>query len=198
MTGKIHEFLAALRITSRMTKRASFIAALSILAAVTACTYFGPFVRWQEEVKLSDGRIIVVEQKKRADGGMAREAWLTIPLPEVSPQPIVWYEHLSPLIVNLDNGKLYVVGYTPTEVEFDLFGHPNPFYIAFVWERGNWTRIPFGKIPKQIYDTNMLIEGFPPTGTKYLDLATKNGPALNGNGINLPQLKRLDPRATYE
>lgn len=80
----------------------------------------GPeYKTWQEEVKLNDGRVIVVTQKKRCTdafkgqnyvGCIDRESWLTINLPEFSVQPIIWHENLNPRVLNIHNGKLYVVG----------------------------------------------------------------------------------------
>src|SRR5271156_2486460 len=82
------------------------------LLSLTACG--GPdSITWQEEVKLNDGRVIVVTQKKRCEGAytggnyascITREAWLTIALPEFSSQPMVWHESLDPMVVNIDGG----------------------------------------------------------------------------------------------
>jgi hypothetical protein len=167
---------------------------LGCLMNLAACSQDSPYVTWKEEVKLNDGRVIVVEQKKRPDGGIAREAWLTINLPEFSTQPIVWHENLSPLIVNIDGGKLYVVGYPPTIIEENKYGKPSPDYVAFVWDHGAWNRIPFDDIPQQIYTTNMLIDGFPPKGITILTLKKKNGPEMNGDATQPPGLLRLSPR----
>ena len=78
----------------------------------------GPgYVEWQEEVKLNDGRVIVVTQKKKCSEGytgqnwatcIAREAWVTINLPEFSDKPIVWHEHLKANVVNVHN-KNYIL-----------------------------------------------------------------------------------------
>src|ERR1017187_6175079 len=84
------------------------------LMNLAACS---PYVTWKEEVKLNDGRVIVVEQKKLVEDEMAREAWLTINLPEFSAEQIVWHEHLSPIVLNIDEGMLYVVGQPPTARE---------------------------------------------------------------------------------
>jgi hypothetical protein len=161
------------------------------LMNLAACS---PYVSWKEEVKLNDGRVIVVEQKKLNQGGIAREAWLTINLPEFSAQPIIWNENLDPLVVNIDDGKLYVVGHPPTPVETRHYGCPQPPYVGFVWENGTWIRIPFEKIPEQIYTANMLSDSFPPKETSLLTLEKKDSPEL-GRRPTLPALlKRLDPK----
>lgn len=160
------------------------------MVTLTACEKPVQYVTWKEEVKLNDGRTIVVSQKKFCDGGphtggkfaycLDREAWLTIDLPEFNAQPIVWHEHLHPMIVNIDNGKLYVVGTGATQVEFRLYGDPQSPYIGFVWEGGQWKKLSFNEIPESIYDTNMLIEGIPPKDTLLLTLKEKNSEKMNG------------------
>lgn len=157
------------------------------------------FVTWKEVVRLNDDRTIVVSQKKFCDGGphtggkhaycVDREAWLTIDLPEFSSTPMVWHEHLSPMIVNIDHGKLYVVGTPATQREYRLYGEPEPLYVGFVWESGQWKKIQFKEIPVSIYDANMLIDSIPPKDTVLLSLEEKNSSVLNG---------RSELRATRE
>ncbi|TAK90517.1 MAG: hypothetical protein EPO06_07810 [Burkholderiaceae bacterium] len=157
---------------------------------------------WQEEVKLNDGRVIVVTQKKRCQGAytggnyarcIAREAWLMINLPEFGAQPIVWHENLTPRILNVHNGHLYVVGWPPTGYEFDLYGKPRPPYIGFVFVDKQWKRIAFEEIPVAIYDVNMLIESIPPEDMKFLTLQKKESKEMNGDSAYQKDQKRIDP-----
>jgi hypothetical protein len=180
-----------------LKKIVQLIAIACCFMSFGACSFFG-FVTWREEVKLNDGRIIVVEQKKHADHGIGRETWLTINLPEFSPQPIVWHENLSPLVINIDGGKLYVVGLPSTPVEFKQYGSPRPAYVGFVWETGTWHRIPFEKIPSLIYTTNMLLEDFPPKGTILLTVKKKNSYEINGKAARLDYLRRLNSKFTFD
>ena len=113
-----------------------------------------------------------------------------IDLPEFSSQPIIWHENLIPLIVNIDVGRLYVVGTPANGRAIEQYGNQAPPDIGYVWENGKWVRIPFSKIPEKIYTINMLKEGLPPRGTSFLSLKEKNGPELNGDPRGL---SRLDP-----
>jgi len=174
-----------------MTRK--FILLVTILGCLMNLAACSPYVTWKEEVKLNDGRVIVVEQKKRAEGDIAREAWLTIDLPEFSAQPIIWHQNLEPFVVNIDDGRLYVVGFPPTGLEIEQYGNQAPPFIGFVWENGKWNRIPFNKIPEAIYDTNMLLEGLPPKGTTFLTLKKKSSPEMNGD-VRLQYLWRLNPK----
>ncbi len=159
-------------------------------------------VTWQEEVKLSDGRVIEVTQKRRYEGvytgqdvgSVVREAWLTFRLPEFGDQNITWHENLKPWVLNLHNGKVYVVGFPPTGLEFDQYGKQRPPYIGFRYENGKWLRISFTEIPEAIYDTNLWIENVPPNKSGRVSLLDK------ADEIRKPTLdrsrKRIDP--TYK
>ncbi len=176
------------------------LARLVLLAGLLpACAHT---VTWREEVKLNDGRVIVVTQKKRCASAytgsevapcIAREAWLTIPLREFSHEDIVWHERLKPRVLNIHDGRLYVVGFPPTCLEFRVYGKPRPIYVGFVFEQGQWRRIPFAEIPAAIYDTNMLIEGIPPPGISYLSIEKKESREINGDPTYPKSAKRIDP-----
>lgn len=163
--------------------------------------FFTPFaaiaglVSWQEEVKLIDGRVIVVEQKRRCPDATCRtapEAWLKINLPEFSDQPILWHEKLNPLILNTQKGVLYVVATPPSCRESLLYGDPVPFYIPFKYEHGQWSLIRVEDIPVEIYDVNMLIPSVPQDGTQLLSVDQKLSPALNGRPGYQKQMKHID------
>ena len=173
---------------------------------ITGCTSVlakpDKFREWQEDVKLNDGRVIVVTQKKRCEGAytggnyancIAREAWLTINLPEFSDKPMVWHENLDAKVVNLFGKALYVVGQFPTQREFKQYGEPQPPYIGFIWQIDHWQKISFEEIPQEIYEANMLIESIPPQDIKFLSLEKKNSKKINGKPTYPKYLKRIDP-----
>lgn len=172
-----------------------------MLGGMTVLTSCADTITWQEEVKLNDGRAIVVTQKRRCESAytgqnfakcISREAWLTIKLPEFGDKEIVWNEKLIPTILNLNNGKLFVIGRPPTGKEFLTYGKPIPDYIGFRFENNQWQRIPFRDIPESIYDTNMVID-FPPEGTSLLTIETKNSREVNGHPGYPKSSRRIDP-----
>lgn len=154
---------------------------------------------WQEEVKLLDGRVITVTQKRRYEGvytgqdvgSVVREAWLTFRLPEFGNQEITWHENLKPRILNLQNGKLYIVGFPPTGLEFEQYGKPKPSYIGFRYEKGKWQHISFAEIPEAIYDTNLWIENVPPNKSGHVSFADKAAEMQDAELSRV--LKRIDP-----
>lgn len=163
-------------------------------------------VEWKEEVQLNDGRVIVVTQKKRCEGGdftaktqatcIAREAWLTINLPEFSDKEMLWHESLDPMVLNIHQGRLYVVGFPPHTLEFRAYGATNPPYFGFIWEGRDWKRIPFIEIPEAIYSRNMLFASIPQTRTDFLTLVVKNSMDENGNPSYPNFIRRIDPKHT--
>lgn len=157
---------------------------------------------WQEEVKLSDGRVIVVTQERRFDGVFAgdgfgkppREAWLTFRLSEFNNQEIVWHENLDTLVLNIHDGKLYLVGFPHTEREFRQYGSPKPMYVSFRYEKTHWVRIPLSEVPVAIYDSNMWFDNAPEKGSKFVSLADKEKQIKHSAYGH--ELKRMDPAFT--
>jgi hypothetical protein len=131
---------------------------------MTACA--GNTLSWKEEVKLLDGRVIVVDQQRQYEdayngdnyGGVPRESWLTLKLPETNNLETTWHEKLNPSNLNVVNGKLYIVGTLPTGREFYIYNKPRPPYIGYVFENNAWRRIPFAEIPVEMYDMNLSID----------------------------------------
>jgi len=154
---------------------------------------------WKEEVQLLDGRVINITQKRRYDnvytgsnsGTLPREFWLVFKLKEFGDGEITWHENLRPKILNVFEGKLYVVGNPSTEREFRQYGSPKPSYIAYRYEARQWERIPFDEIPVEIYDTNLLIANEPPKGAKLVTFAIK---AEEIRDDSLRGLERINPK----
>ena len=128
---------------------------------------------WTEEVKLLDGRVITVTQKRRIEENIEREAWLTFKLPEFGDKEIVWHENLDVMVLNMYEGKLYVVGVPGTIIEYRKYGRPEPLYIGYRFDNFQWTRIPFNGIPEAIYDANMYPENMALARLKHVSVAGK-------------------------
>ena len=113
-------------------------------------------------------------------------------LPGTGDKDIAWRENLSPLVLNLYRGKLYVVGIPFTEQEFRMYGDPKPSYVGYWYDAGQWQRIPSAKIPAAIYETNLLIANGPPNGIKLVTLEMK-AEEMKDERLDGP-LKRVDPK----
>ena len=170
-----------------------------------SCSSGHTILEWREEVRLEDGRVVVIDQKRNCEPGytghggqqddcLSRESWVTLNMPEFGASPILWHEHLAPLVVNVHAGKLYIVGRPPTDREKQLYGNPRPSYIGFVWENGEWTRISFDRIPTEIYETNVLV-GSVPSDDTYISVSRKytDESGMLEDPMTVPFLKRIDP-----
>lgn len=148
---------------------------------------------WTEEVKLLDGRVITVTQKRRIDTKrMPREAWLTFRLQEFGDKEIVWHESLETQVLNVYQGKLYVVGDTDTIEAYNQYGHPKPSYVGFRYDNGQWARIPFNEIPEAIYNTNLYFENMALYRLKHVSLSDKD--AMMKDDSYMAHYKRVDPK----
>lgn len=147
---------------------------------------------WQEEVKLLDGRVITVTQKNRVEERMPREFWLTFKLPEFGDQEIVWHENLEPMVLNVHQNKLYIVGIPVTTREFRQYGRPKPPYLGYRYEAGRWQPIPFNEIPEAIYDTNLYFDNMALYRKKHVSLADKA--EMMRDKAYMPYSKRIDPK----
>ena len=154
--------------TKRIHQLLKLLIILQCGVSLTSCTNK---LGWQEDVKLLDGRVILVYQERQFEGksyngstfgSMPREFWITINLPEISKQEIVWHEKLLPTNLNIFKGRLYIVGIPNTQREFELYNKPRPPYVGYLFENNQWKRIPFNEIPQAIYDMNLAFsnEGF--------------------------------------
>ncbi len=146
---------------------------------------------WQEEVKLLDGRIVVVTIKYRFPSGVFRESWVTVKLPETGNQETTWHEHLQPQNLNVVNGKLYIVGVPMTDVEFNLYNRPRPMYVGYVFDNKVWQRIPFNDIPEAMYDMNLSSYGVDTKNPRLATLAEKN--KLLTDPRRAKEFVRIDP-----
>jgi hypothetical protein len=178
---------------------------IGFLLTLTACG--DGIVGWQEEVKLNDGRVIIINQKLRCQSGytganyascITREFWVDFNLPEFSPTTIQWHENLHPLALNVYAGKLYFIASPPTVIEFEQYGKPFPFYVCFQWINGKWERISFKDVPVEIYNTNLLLSNTPPPkDIKLMTLEVKKSAKFDGEIAIEKSFRRLDPTEKF-
>jgi hypothetical protein len=179
----------------------SLVASFFIATSIGACANNAK--SWEEDVQLNDGRVIKVTQWHRYErvyngertSDLMRDTQLTFALPEFSATPIVWHEQLFALILNVNGGKLYVVGLPWTTRETIQYGYPKPGYIGYTFINGRWTRLKFEDIPKEIYESNLWLSTDPPKDKSFVSLERKT---LDRKQIGLPDdLRRIDPNSRF-
>ena len=176
-------------LTSKL-KRLTFCALLAIMPILGGCG--NNVIIWQEEVKLLDGRVITVTQQNRVEGRTPREFWLTFKLPEFGGKEIVWNTNLMPVIMNIYQNKLYIVGIPFTTREFRQYGSPKPPYLGYRYEAGRWQLISFNEIPVAIYDTNLYFDNMAIDQKKHVSLADKEEMMKDETYKSFS--KRIDPK----
>ena len=149
---------------------------------------------WTEEVKLLDGRVITVTQRNRVEEDVSREFWLTFKFAEFGNQEIVWHENLLPIVLNISQNRLYVVGIPFTTREFRQYGRPNPAYLGYRYEAGQWKQLSFKEIPEAIYDVNLYFDNMALYRLKHISIADKV--EMMKDESYRPPSKRIDPNHT--
>jgi hypothetical protein len=147
-----------------LSRRISLVAIIGVLS-ITSSLAAGRDIFWKEQVRLSNGDLIVVERGETLrsvySGGPLRpgwlfdEAWLKVELPGVG--ETAWRGALSPLALNVTpRGEWYLLAIVRTlrgEREYMLGGSMR--YVTFKFQRGTWHRIPFAEFPEQ-FQPNLL------------------------------------------
>lgn len=124
------------------------IAAALIVSAVLGYLWYDyRFPSWKEEVKLPDGRTIVVKQQRDfIEGNGTRKTWLTFSLPEMGGEQ-TWEQWLYPTMIGVADGRVYVVGRPRGSKQFRMYSHPRYVYVAYEWRNERFERIPFLAVP---------------------------------------------------
>lgn len=126
------------------------------------------FVKWTEEVQLSDGRVIIAE---RSDGyervsdsgsGLGRSGWLyrkgsfKATLPEPVSRTVSWEGTLQPLVLDILQGsEMYFVGRVAAGRDFDEWkipwhkvnADPSIAYVVFQFTANGWKRLDLSELP---------------------------------------------------
>ncbi len=108
------------------------------------------FPSWDEEVMLSDGRMLIVHRRQEmvAPYGAIR-TWLTFSLPEMGGKQ-TWTEWMYPAIVDVNEGKVYVVGLPIGRGQYLAYLQPRYLYVAYEYSSAGWKRIPFIGLPDRV------------------------------------------------
>lgn len=171
------------------------------ITSMTACGFlgFGSTEKWKEEVKLSDGRIIVVEREIENESGgdewasnrsglKPKEYYIRFVHPDGSGQKIEWRAKISsdtypeiPLILDMDSGHL---------VMYALMGvGPGcEVYNKYIYRNGVWSEETLPeKFEPQV--SNLLVKGrdIP----KYVSLEMKRN--IDESGHSRREVRQAGP-----
>lgn len=152
--------------------------ALGLLVLGAAATvgwnwYQTRYPSWYEEVRLSDGRVITIHQKREYyDNYGTAQSWVTIDLPELGGKQ-VWHSYLMPQRVDVVDGKVYVFGIPRGDVQYSFYSDPKNYIVAFSWDGASFRRIPFLSVPELVRQEENAYRCIPKNKT-IVDIAVKD------------------------
>jgi len=174
---------------------------IGAIAAVAWHFYQKRYPSWYEEVRLSDGRIITIHQKRQYfENYGTNQSWVTIDLPELGGKR-VWHSYLMPMRVDVVDGKVYVFGAPRGDLQYSYYGDPKYFVVAFEWSGSHFRRMPFPALPNSIVAEENVYRCLPEP-IRYLRLGEKDsiwcnpisGGQPSAKSINLPLLQEVSKK----
>lgn len=157
------------------TSKQLLLVLLSMVVSLCACAGLpdiGHTMRWQEEVKLHDGQVIVVERLYNLGGYPAIESHNRSPLDETltftlpgSGKVIAWktefndspeLNSLGPLLLDVVEGIPYLAASPAGCIAYNKWGRPNPPYVLFQYVNETWQRIPLEAFPPMLVQSNLM------------------------------------------
>lgn len=178
-----------------MRFRAFLYATMATTLACAACA--ADEIKWTEEVKLSDGRVIQLQRKVQLtvsgfpvqERGFVKYSEMCYP-----PMNVRWKSSggFQPDIFDIVDGKAYVHVPISGCISCNYFGYPATDAIYFVWEKGVWKQIKHEEFPARS-EWNLLISPVAPAGHESDDphgLLTLKDKERRPSGLRIEQQKK--------
>ena len=144
-----------------MMGMALLAAAASVLAWSGWALYRERYPSWYEEVRLSDGRIITIKQRRRYfPHHGTTDSWVSIDLLELHGK-YVWHSRLIPQGIDVYDGKVYAFGIPDNLQSLSFYRYPKYYIVAFIWDGRDFVRIPFLSMPHSIRKEENLYRCIP-------------------------------------
>ncbi len=142
--------------------------------SMSACAgLLGHSKEWKEEVKLHDGRVLVVERSFNlgdysVPGSLERpelDETITFTSPEMN-KKVSWKTEfrndlpepnsLSPLLLDIVGGIPYLATSPAGCISYNKWGRPNPPYVLFKYVNDEWKRILLEEFPPGLVQKNLM------------------------------------------
>ena len=135
--------------------------------------YESRYPSWDEEVRLNDGRIITIRQKREYyENYGTTESWVEVNLPELNGKQ-VWNSYLMPQRVDVLDGKVYAFGIPRGPKQLSHYRYPKYYMVAFVWKNDSFQRIRFLDLPEVLRQEENIYPCVPEDRSKTLSLVIK-------------------------
>lgn len=157
---------------------------LAVLSAVLVGCDTGRTFEWKQEAPLVDGRMIVVDRyseqgphSKSLNVRMETGQELAFTHPDTG-ERIRWriMGGLQPYMLDFDQKVPYYVLIAYTVADYNRWDCPNPPYLIYRYEHGEWNRTPFEKLPRQFVKPNLM--AMAKSYEKYIDHGYVNAQSL--------------------
>ena len=154
-----------------------------------ACGAFGTVSRhWEEEVKLHDGRKIVVDRVVEVERccGENFKNGDTISQKIIFRSEsgrIVWEDDIAPIIFDIVGTTYYVVADPMSMDECIKHSDPNPPFIFYKYKNGKWEQIKNSEFPDG-FQTNLLADYWGDRTGKGEKISAEEKPKLNSYANN--------------
>lgn len=137
------------------------LAALAALA-LAGCEWFERDLNWKQEVRLQDGRTIMVDRISRVTGKRFPEGGnydiyqsLTFTHPDTN-ERIAWAppEYTGPVMLDVDGPYVYYVVKAISVADYNEIGCPNPPYLVYRYADKKWKQIHIDDMPARFVERN--------------------------------------------
>ena len=160
------------QIISGLLSRAAWL--LLILPLTGGCASNMKKFEWTEDVKLSDGRMIVVQRMSEyrsvmdvgagfQRGALFDNSSIRADLPAPVSRKVEWRgQGISPMVLDIQaDNSVYLVCAVSTNVGADLWRVPDhEFYVVFLLTGDGWKRIPIAELPLSVNKPNLFVSGY--------------------------------------
>ncbi len=156
-------------------KKVLFWATVPLLVAafLTWRWYDARYPSWQEEVRLSDGRVIAIKQKRDyIESYGTQQSWITFSLPEMGGER-TWHSYLMPMVVDVSAGSVYLIGRPRGPRQYDMYQAPKYFIVAFQWNGKDFKRVPVMSVPEQVRQRENVYPCLPPNNLRRVSIQDK-------------------------
>ena len=126
---------------------------------------------WKEEVLMHDGSTIIVERSVERGGRHEigqeppiKEQSLTFYMPRTN-KKVVWEDKFTedvgganflPMLLEINQGAIYLVVYPMGGSSYNKWGRPNPPYVVFKYKNKEWQRITLQELPEELKSPNLI------------------------------------------
>lgn len=185
------------RTNSKSTKTTLLVTLVGLMVLVAAVVggwnyYTNRYPSWYEEVRLSDGRIITIHQKREYyDNYGTNQSWVEIDLPELGGKQ-VWRSYLMPMRVDVVQGSVYVYGRPRGPRQLEYYRYPKNHMVAFKWSGETFARLPFTQVPDAIKQEENVFSCVPEQHSRPLHLEAKDKQWCPPSGDKGQFVRRID------